>query len=190
VFFYCDTPAESGGETPLIDSTAVYRFAKENHPDFIAKLREHGARYIRTLPEEDDSSSPIGRSYRNAYAVSSKEELDEKLSKVDGCEWEWLPDGSGVRVATEAVPAIRLVTDPHRNYIFQHTFANSIVAAYLGWQDSRNDRHKALQFGNNDKMPEDVLESIAAFMDRERILHQWQKGDIMAVNNQRRFRHL
>jgi alpha-ketoglutarate-dependent taurine dioxygenase len=28
IFFYCDQPPESGGQTPIIDSTAVYRFAK------------------------------------------------------------------------------------------------------------------------------------------------------------------
>jgi alpha-ketoglutarate-dependent taurine dioxygenase len=28
IFFYCDVPSESGGHTPIIDSTAVYRFAK------------------------------------------------------------------------------------------------------------------------------------------------------------------
>jgi alpha-ketoglutarate-dependent taurine dioxygenase len=25
IFFYCDTPAEEGGQTPIIDSTKVYR---------------------------------------------------------------------------------------------------------------------------------------------------------------------
>jgi len=182
IFFYCDTPTEKGGQTPIIDSTAVYRFAKENHPEFIAKLLEHGARYIRTLPAVDDPSSPIGRSYKNAYCVASPEELDEKLSVAHGCEWTWLPDGS-VRVTTEAVPAIRLVADHAQNYVFQNTFANSIVAAYLGWQDSRNDRHEALRFGNMEKMPEDVLESIAGYMERERVLYSWKKGDILALNN-------
>jgi alpha-ketoglutarate-dependent taurine dioxygenase len=28
IFFYCDVPSETGGQTPIIDSTAVYRFAK------------------------------------------------------------------------------------------------------------------------------------------------------------------
>jgi D-xylose reductase len=183
IFFYCDTPAEEGGQTPIIDSTKVFRFTKEHHPAFLAKLREHGARYIRTLPAEDDPSSPIGRSYKSTWNVDSKEELEEKLSKVDGCKWEWQPNGS-VRYTTEAVPAIRLVGEHAQNYILQHTFANSVVAAYLGWQDTRNDRHDAVRFGNMDPMPEDVLESIASFMDEHRVLHSWKRGDIMAINNQ------
>jgi D-xylose reductase len=182
VFFYCEAPAEESGQTPIIDSTEVYRYVKENHPDFLTKLREHGARYIRTLPAQDDPSSPIGRSYNNTWNVTSKEELEEKLSEVPGCTWEWI--GESVRVTTEAVPAIRMVADHAHNYIFQRTFANSIVAAYLGWQDTRNDRHEALRYGNMDRMPEDVLEQTAAFMASHRIMYTWKKGDIMALNNQ------
>jgi hypothetical protein len=74
--------------------------------------------------------------------------------------------------------AIRLVRDHAQNYIFQHVFANSIVAAFLGWQDSRNDRHEALRFGNMDKMPEDALQNIADFMQKHRVLYQWKKGDV------------
>jgi len=47
VFFYCDLAAESGGETPIIDSTKVYRYAKARHPEFMAHLEHHGRkRYI------------------------------------------------------------------------------------------------------------------------------------------------
>lgn len=43
VFFYCDIPAEiTGGQTPIIDSTSVYRFANDNYPDFIHKLNQEG----------------------------------------------------------------------------------------------------------------------------------------------------
>ena len=182
VFFYCETPATTGGQTPIIDSTAVYRFAKENHPEFIDTLLKHGARYIRTLPNQDDPSSPIGRSYQNSWGVQTPQELEEKLRTLDGCSWEWLNDGS-VRITSEAVPAVRLNTDHVGNQVFQWTFANSIVAAYLGWQDSRNDRKDALRFGNMEPMPEHVLESIATFMEMNRIMYDWKAGDIMVLNN-------
>jgi D-xylose reductase len=184
IFFYCDTPAAAGqgGQTPLIDSTAVYRFAKEQYPAFVQKLQEEGAIYIRTLPPSDDPLSPIGRSYKNTWNVTSPQELDARLSEIEGVQWEWLVDGA-VRITTQAVPALRLVTDPSGNFLFQQAFANSIVAAYLGWQDCRNDRHDALRFGSMDNMPEDVLESIANFMEANRVLYAWKKGDIMALHN-------
>jgi hypothetical protein len=87
-----------------MDSTLVYRFVQENHGDFLEKLQQHGARYIRTLPAEDDPTSPIGRSYKNTWHVSNAQELNDKLAKVKGCSWEWNNDDGSVRVTTEAVP--------------------------------------------------------------------------------------
>ena len=179
IFFYCDVPAEQGGETPIIDSTAVYRYTAEHHPAFLTKLLAHGARYTRTLPAADDASSPIGRSYQNTWLVANREELDAKLAAQDGVKWHWLDDGS-VHITSQAVPAIRLVgaNAVGANLIYQYVFANSIVAAYLGWQDVRNDRLQALTFGNGDAMPHDVLESIANFMQQHRVVFPWQKGDM------------
>lgn len=179
IFFYCDVPAQQGGETPIIDSTAVYRYTAEHYPAFLTMLLAHGARYTRTLPAADDASSPIGRSYQNTWRVANREELDAKLATQDGVKWHWLDDGS-VRITSQAVPAIRLV-GAHavgQNLIYQYVFANSIVAAYLGWQDVRNDRLQALTFGNGDAMPRNVLESIANFMQNHRVVFPWQKGDM------------
>ena len=42
IFFYCDQPSETGGETALIDSTLVYRFANDKFPEFMDKLKKYG----------------------------------------------------------------------------------------------------------------------------------------------------
>ena len=193
IFFYCHTPpTDGGGQTPIIDSTAVYRYAMEHHSDFMNKLQQYGARYIRTLPAVTDPTSPIGRSYCDTYNVQSRTELEQKLKELDGCSWEWLPghnggsstdDDASVRITSPAVPAVRLIPDHCQNHVFQYAFANSVVAAHLGWQDSRNDRMEALRFGNMDRMDPSVLDSIAQFMDTNRILYQWKVGDVMALNN-------
>jgi hypothetical protein len=122
----------------------------EHHPEFVTKLQQYGVRYTRTMTPVDDPSSPIGRSYLHTYQVSSKEELETKLSTIPDLSYQWLDDGN-IRVTTEAIPAIRLVStttvpDAQQpiNHVYQYTFCNSIIAAYLGWQDSRNDRFQAL----------------------------------------------
>ena len=70
----------------------------------MAKLMAHGARYTRTLPPEDDKTSPIGRSYYNTYQVKSKDELVAKLDAIEGLEYEWLSDGC-LKVTSEPIPA-------------------------------------------------------------------------------------
>jgi len=147
------------------------------------KLRQHGVRYIRTLPAATDPQSPIGRSYQDTWNVPDRAGLEAKLRQIPDCSWKWFDHDGSVRITTQAVPALRLVADHCQNYVFQYAFANSIVAAYLGWQDCRNDRHEALQFGDRSRMDEAVLQSIADYMERHRVLYDWKKGDILAVNN-------
>ena len=168
-----------------MDSTAVYRFCSEQHPAFLEQLREHGVRYIRTLPAESDPTSPIGRSYRETYNVHTRAELEAKLRRDSpDASWEWHESDGSVRITSAAVPALRLVADHCQSYVFQYCFANSLVAAYLGWQDQRNDRHEALRFGNGSRMDETVLQSLADFMHEHRVVYDWQAGDILAINNQ------
>jgi alpha-ketoglutarate-dependent taurine dioxygenase len=182
IFFFCDVSAQKGGETPIIDSTAVYRYASEKHPDFMAKLNDHGVRYTRVLTPEDDPSSPIGRSFYNTYNVKTIPELEAKLKATKGLDFEWL-EGGLLKVTSEPIAGIRKITSHHGNAVYQNTFHNSIIAAFLGWQDDRNDRLKAVRFGNDEMIPCDVLESIAIFMEKNRVCHQWKKGEIMALNN-------
>lgn len=183
IFFYCDVAAKKGGQTPIIDSTKVYRYVKDNHPEFLDKLLKHGVRYIRTLPSKDDPSSPLGRSYQNSWNVSSRQELEERLSKIDGCEWSWHDNGD-VTIISEPIPAIRFIHDSlTQNFIHQGTFCNSLVAAFLGWEDSRNCRLKSLKFGNDDDMDLDILQNVANYMHKHRVLHNWEHGDILALHN-------
>jgi len=182
LFFYCNQPSETGGETALIDSTLVYRYANDNFPEFIEKLKKYGARYKRTLPVENDTKSPIGRSFYNTYQVSTKEEVEKKLNAVKGLDYEWQADGC-LTVVSEPIPAIKMIEEEHDQGVYQWTFHNSVVAAFIGWGDSRNDRKKAVRFGNDDPMDENVLNSIAKFMKDNKVSYKWQKGDFFALNN-------
>lgn len=78
---------------------------------------------------------------------------------------------------------MRYIEEQHFHSIYQYTFHNSVIAAFLGWEDSRNDRKKSIRFGNDDEMDENVLEAIAKFMDENKVSYQWQKGDFFCLNN-------
>lgn len=182
LFFYCDLPSETGGETALIDSTLVYRFANDNYPEFMEKLTLHGARYTRTMPAEDDKTSPIGRSFYNTYQVTNMVDLETKLKGIAGLEYEWTTDGS-LTVTTEPIPAVKMFEQQHGHGIYQWTFHNSVIAAWIGWADSRNDRTKSVRFGNDEEMDPNILDSIAVFMSANKVSYQWKRGDMFAINN-------
>jgi len=110
------------------------------------------------------------------------QELEKKLNDVKGLEYEWQPDGS-LKVITQPIPAVRMIEQQGNHAIYQWTFHNAVIAAFLGWEDCRNDRKKAIRFGNDDEMDEATLEAIADFMEKNKVSYVWQKGDVFALNN-------
>ena len=116
------------------------------------------------MPSEDDPASPIGRSFYSCYQVDNKGDLEKKLDNISGLEYEWMSDGC-LQVITEPIPAVRMIEQQHHHGIYQMTFANSVIAAFVGWDDCRNDRMKSICFGNNEVMDVNVLSSIADFSE-------------------------
>ena len=72
VMFFCEVPAQMGGATPIIPSHAVATYLRKAHPELASELAERGVRYVRVLPEENDPTSPIGKSWRAAFEVDTK----------------------------------------------------------------------------------------------------------------------
>jgi hypothetical protein len=121
LFFYCDLPSKTGGETALIDLTLVYRFTNNNYPEFMDKPKLHGARYTCMMPTEDDKTSPIGRSFHNTYQVTNMVDLETKLTGIAGREYKLTADVS-LTVMTEPIPAVKMIEQQHRHGIYQWTF--------------------------------------------------------------------
>ena len=67
-----------GGAIVLSDEVAAY--VEQAHPKFAADLRAHGVRYHRTMPEQTDSSSARGSSWRTVFKAESRAEAEEALA--------------------------------------------------------------------------------------------------------------
>lgn len=179
VMFFCEYPATSGGATPIIPSAAVVAHLREHAPDVADKLRELGVRYVRVLPEEDDPSSPIGKSWKTAFKADTREAAEAAM-RAEGTSWTWLADGS---VHTVTKPMAALVTH-HRTG--EEMFFNAVVAALTGWVDERNDPRKAIQFGDGSELDEAAhraLAGVAAYMREHRVAFAWRPGDVLILDN-------
>ena len=176
VVFFCEMAAQYGGETPIIDSNKLYRYVHDQFPQMERELIKRGVRYSRTLPFEDDTASPIGRSWRSTYAVDSKDALEKKLED-EGTFYQWFDDDS-IRVTSPILPAFA-----YNKQTQQVVFFNSMVAAHFGWEDSRNDRHKAVTFGDGSAIPSDFLEAVQSYARKIAQHWQWQNGDSIWIDN-------
>ncbi|XP_057977427.1 clavaminate synthase-like protein At3g21360 isoform X3 [Malania oleifera] len=165
----------SGGETPIVRSHIVYKRMKERYPEFVERLEQHGLLYTRVLGEEDDPSSPIGRGWKSTFLTKDKNTAEERAAGL-GMKLEWLEDT--VKTIMGPIPAIKF--DETRQ---QKIWFNSMVAAYTGWEDARNDPVKAVTFGDGKPLPADIIYDCLKILDEESVAIPWQRGDVLLLDN-------
>ena len=175
VFFYCQTPSTKGGETPIVLSSTISDLIEKEFPVLFRKFRDEGVKYIRTMPTEDDASSALGRGWCSTYQTRVKEVAENEMRK-DGVEWEWLPNGD-LKTISKRLEAVRVVDG-------KNVFFNQVVAAYTGWNDSRNVSEDAIVFGKSgDKLPKAEMTKIIEIMDENSVAFKWEAGDVLLIDN-------
>ncbi|CAO2161387.1 unnamed protein product [Urochloa humidicola] len=175
LFFFCEVEPKSGGETPIVLSHYVYKRMKEKFPEFVEKLEKDGLIYTRVLGEGDDPSSPIGRGWQSTFLTKDKDVAEERAAKL-GMKLEWTDDG--VKTIMGPIPAVKWDESRGRKIWF-----NSMVAAYTGWKDTRNDPVKAVTFGDGSPLPADVIDECGKILEEECVAVPWQHGDILLIDN-------
>ncbi|KAF3326779.1 clavaminate synthase-like protein [Carex littledalei] len=175
LFFFCEQEPKSGGETPIVLSHHIYNKMKEKYPDFVEKLEEHGLIYIRVLGEGDDPSSPIGRGWHSTFMTKDKVVAEERAARL-GMKIEWTPEGA--RTIMGPIQAVKFDKSRERKIWF-----NSMVAAYTGWSDSRNDPTKAVKFGDRSLLPPDVINDCLNILEEECVAIPWKQGDVLLIDN-------
>eukprot|EP00026_Physarum_polycephalum_P017488 Phypoly_transcript_18730.p1 GENE.Phypoly_transcript_18730~~Phypoly_transcript_18730.p1 ORF type:complete len:240 (+),score=43.37 Phypoly_transcript_18730:92-721(+) len=176
LFFYCQTPPASGGETPLVVSNEVYKRALAKYPEFVENLEKLGSIYIRVMSPEQDSSSPIGRSWKDTFGTSDKTEAEKKCDELN-LKYEWI--GENMKT-TNKIPIPPIQEDARTG---KKVWFNSIVAAYTQWNDSRNKGETAVAYGNGEFFdPKHVL-GVRDIMNEIAVCFKWQQGDVVLVDN-------
>lgn len=107
------------------------------------------------------------------------EEAEEKLRNL-GSSWEWLDNGD-LKTITAVLPAIRI--DSGSNRTNQKTFYNSMVAAYTGWNDSRNNGKYAVQLADGSYCNEEIMETATQVMDEISAKIRWEANDFILIDN-------
>jgi hypothetical protein len=96
-----------------------------------------------------------------------------------GTNWERLPNGD-LKTTTAALTAAR---NDIRFHPPRRVFFNSMVAAFLGWADVRNDSSKAVVLGDGRPIDAAALSTIAGSMEEVKVAFKRQAGDVLLVDN-------
>jgi hypothetical protein len=179
IFFYCDIPSSSGGATPVLRSDELYVRLKDKYPEFIEQLQEKGLKYTRILPPVDDHNSPIGRSWSSTFGTDDPNEA-RKVAAGLGVTLDWQQDGN-VKSVSGVLKGVKSFTN---DYGKQRTvFFNSMIAAYTGWKDCRNEPESAVTLGDGTRLDPSIIEGIKGVMEEIAVVFNWEKGDVLCLDN-------
>lgn len=95
------------------------------------------------MSPEQDSTSPIGRSWKATFGTEDKAEAEKKCTDLD-MSFEWLGDNMRTMNKTP-IPPVQVDARTNKKVWF-----NSIVAAYTQWNDARNKGETAVAYGTGE----------------------------------------
>eukprot|EP00636_Phaeomonas_parva_P008768 CAMPEP_0118851346 /NCGR_PEP_ID=MMETSP1163-20130328/819_1 /TAXON_ID=124430 /ORGANISM="Phaeomonas parva, Strain CCMP2877" /LENGTH=411 /DNA_ID=CAMNT_0006783671 /DNA_START=76 /DNA_END=1311 /DNA_ORIENTATION=- len=193
IMFFCDTPSTEGGETPILHSGELLSVLEKRVPKFIRNLEKYGVRYVRVMPEFDDPTSPLGRSWRSSFFIDPKGDLagertlaEERLTDM-GYSFEWCERGA-IKTIT---PVLRPIWPLRYGSTFPKAFFNQILAAYTGWTDSRNVGERAVLLADKEglpgtwgtPLPKQDMKKVEKAHKELQVAFMWQKGDVLLLDN-------
>jgi hypothetical protein len=175
LFFFCQQPADEGGQTPLCRSDILFQQLAERCPQFARDCQSKGLQYTSVMPPQNDAQSGMGRSWQSTLAAQTREQAEGRLRNL-GYSWEWLPDGC-LRATTPVLPGVREIGSGRK------AFFNQLIAAFQGWKDARNDPSKSIRFGDGAPLDRDAVAVAVELADEFTFDVPWQRGDVALVDN-------
>ena len=175
LIFFCQVAAEEGGATPVCRSDILWERLKAEHGMFAADCETKGLRYTNVMPGEADTASGMGRSWQSTLSVDSRKAAEVRLAKL-GYTWEWQANGD-LSVTTPVLPAVRRLGNARTS------FFNQLIAAFIGWKDTRNNPSRAICFGDGSLLNPTDVAAASAIADELTFDIPWQQGDIALVDN-------
>ena len=175
LFFFCEQASATGGATPICRSDVLWERLARECPQFARDCEAKGLRYTNVMPAENDANSGMGRSWQSTLRATTLEAAEERLESL-GYSFEWLPEGA-LRATTPVLPAVRKLSNGRKS------FYNQLIAASMGWKDTRNDPSKSITFGDGTPLDRDAV-AVAARLGEELSFDiPWQNGDVALVDN-------
>jgi len=175
LFFFCEKAAETGGATPICRSDVLWEKLAAQRPQFARDCQAKGLRYSNVMPAENDAMSGMGRSWQSTLRATTRAQAERRLAGL-GYSWQWLPDGA-LRATTPVLPAVRELSDGRKS------FFNQLIAAAMGWKDTRNDPSKSITFGDGTSLDRDAVMEATRLGEELSFDVPWQNGDVALVDN-------
>ena len=178
IFFNCAINAETGGETPVLDTRVAYR---ELDPIVREKFERLGLRYTRNFADGIDVP------WQQFFGTDSQEEVEQKCREAD-TDFEWLKDGAQLRIS-QLVDGVRTHPDTGEKVFFNQVLLHHPAALPPATRDalrqllSEEDLPRNVYYGDGSTIPDEDIQAIFDVYDRITSAHRWDQGGVIMLDN-------
>jgi alpha-ketoglutarate-dependent taurine dioxygenase len=177
IFFFCLTPAKTGGETPIADCRKVFqRISPHVREHFIEK----GWMYVRNFGDG------FGLPWQTVFQTESRDVVERECHRK-GIKAEW-KDDQRLRVST-VLPAVAkhpLTADlswfNHATF-FHVTTLDPVLREVLLEEFAEEDLPTNTYYGDGSRIESDVLEQLREAYRQETVSFPYEAGDVMLLDN-------
>lgn len=177
LWFLCVQPPARGGRTPLVDDRALY---ERIDPGVKRRFLDRKVMYVRNYGEGVDLPWQV------AFQTEDRAEV-EAYCRAAGTSVEWR-DGDRLRTrAVRQVVATHPVTGDTVWFNHAHMFHSSNldpeVRRALLAQFAEDELPRNAFYGDGGAIEDDVLAEIRELYRRESVAFEWQRGDVLLLDN-------
>jgi alpha-ketoglutarate-dependent taurine dioxygenase len=177
LYFYCDTPARSGGETPIGDTRRIFaRIA----PEVRARFQEKNVLYVRNYGDG------MGLAWQTVFQTEEPAGVDA-YCRQHGIEVEW-KDAGRLRTRQVGPATVRHPRTGEEIWFNHATFFHvstlpPAVRDSLRARLSDEDLPNQTFYGDGEPIEPEVLEQLRAAYREEMVSFPWQRGDVLLLDN-------
>ncbi len=176
ILFFCQTPPERHGETPIVDCRRILDLM---NPGLRDRFAERQIKYVKYM----HGGSGFGKSWQGHFETEDRAVVEDYLRR-GSVDFEWLPDG-GLRTS-QVRPAI--VTHPETGEEVWFNQATLWHVSNLGEEGRVLRQRTAIDrlptnayFGDGGTIPDEDLNDIRELMWRESVVFPWQRSDLLGT---------
>jgi hypothetical protein len=179
IYFFCETPPISGGETPILDSRKIYNLLDQ---EIINKFARKKLKYVMNL----HNGNGIGKSWQETFEVEEKNLLEEILNN-SGIKYLWKTNGL-LLIEETVSPVIHHPITGEPVFFSQadqwhpSNLGTEVLLA-LNQIIPQEDFYHNCYYGDGSEIEVKDLNIIRELVSRELTTFQWQKGDLLILDN-------
>lgn len=177
LFFYCDLPADEGGETPIADGRRIFR---RIDAAVVRRFRELGVMYVRNFGQG------LGLPWTTVFQTEDRSEV-ERYCAAAGIRAEWRgQNGLRTRHVRPAIARHPRTGDElwfNHGTFFHVTTLEPTIRDVLASSYAPDELPSNTFYGDGSPIEDDVLDHLRDCYRSETVTFPWRRDDVMLLDN-------